>query len=673
VQVLKKVLDTANAAQNVQVVRARAQMAEVLLGIAQRVVADPAGAEHYDKFKTVHEYMDGQLPGKLTEAFEKVVIAPLDTWLGSLAEVRAAHAEFEKHRVVFDHYRDKVTSLQDSKRKQQLKGKVFDKGSEEKLLRNVEKLTGAETLYNELRDKTVGRMLYAFEDARVQLDGVFARVMQYEKQVFTECLSCAKSLDSSVTAVLATVKDRRLAASSGNRLAQCIGVARETREAGQKLDLDAILGAAASATATGSGGSSKGARGARADSGADGAGGDAGGEGSASSMSLSSFMAGDAATAKPSVATHATAGAGAGSGKGASAAASKAEAPKSPGNPFGDAPAAATAASAPALPSRKGDGSGAAASASAAAAAAASSSSSAANTKPSPSAAAAAGGSGEGGAKKGVFGFAKGLLRGGGNPFGGSGGGGGGGSSGGSRGELDDDDGRDPDFAKELPSEDPAAAETAPAAPAPAPAPKPAPAPAPAPKPATVAAAVPKPAATAPPAAGWDAFAAPSAGNPFGPAAPAPSSSSFSSSTGGGFDPFGAPSSTGLPPAHPTSGAPRALAAPGGAGAVASASAAARRRPASGSGGVPADSFGFDGGFGAPAPAPAPVSIAAASFGFDSAFGAPAPAPARAAAAPAAAAGGWDDFGSFGGAAAPAPAPAPAAAAFDPNDPFSGM
>lgn len=97
-----------------------------------------------------------------------MVIGPLDAWLQTLVEVRAQHVEFDKQRVVYDHYRDKVSSLQDAKRKTQLKGKVFDKSSEEKLSRNMEKLKEAEGGYTDLRDRSVGRMLQVRTDTHAR-------------------------------------------------------------------------------------------------------------------------------------------------------------------------------------------------------------------------------------------------------------------------------------------------------------------------------------------------------------------------------------------------------------------------------------------------------------------------------------------------------------------------
>jgi hypothetical protein len=68
-----------------------------------------------------------------------VVLEKMDSWLEELAKSRVALAELDKKRVVFDHYKDKVTGLQEDKRKNQLKGKVPDKSAEEKLARNTDK------------------------------------------------------------------------------------------------------------------------------------------------------------------------------------------------------------------------------------------------------------------------------------------------------------------------------------------------------------------------------------------------------------------------------------------------------------------------------------------------------------------------------------------------------
>lgn len=149
----------------IQAGRARQQMVEVVLSVADRFVTGEV-TEHYGKFKSVHEYMDTVLPAKLSELFEKAVVKPLDDWAASVAELRTQAAEYESGRVKYDHYKDKFVQLQEEKRQTQMKGKLFPKDSEERLARNEEKLREATEAYNQTRDGFLGRALVLFVSAR---------------------------------------------------------------------------------------------------------------------------------------------------------------------------------------------------------------------------------------------------------------------------------------------------------------------------------------------------------------------------------------------------------------------------------------------------------------------------------------------------------------------------
>ena len=93
VSLLRKVLETSNAALNVQMPRAKAQMVEVLLQLSGKLVHG-ADAEHYQKYRAVHEFMDETQPKTLTEKFQLAVIKPLEQWVGALAEVRAELSKY---------------------------------------------------------------------------------------------------------------------------------------------------------------------------------------------------------------------------------------------------------------------------------------------------------------------------------------------------------------------------------------------------------------------------------------------------------------------------------------------------------------------------------------------------------------------------------------------------
>lgn len=137
VKVLRKTLETSSLAVTQYTPRARVQMTEVMARLGETFVAD--SETYYGQFRDAHAALDGSTAEKLSNIFNKVVLEPLDEWLASFKEVRASTTELQKARMGFDHYKDKLLSLEESKRAALLKGKVFDKASQEKLDRNVEK------------------------------------------------------------------------------------------------------------------------------------------------------------------------------------------------------------------------------------------------------------------------------------------------------------------------------------------------------------------------------------------------------------------------------------------------------------------------------------------------------------------------------------------------------
>lgn len=240
VLLLKKVLETSNTQQMVQLPRAKSQMVEVLLQLSGKVVHGSA-AEHYLKYKSVHEYLQQHMPSGMIEKFEKLVIEPMVEWIAYLAEVRAEQSDFEKVRIAFDHYRDKMSTLVEQKRQLQIKGKVVDKSTDEKLTRNLEKLQQSETAYQEARDRFVGRMLRCFEDANQRLDNVLLRVMQYETAVSTDVEKSIAAFKPHTSVLSTTVRDRRAIASPTEQLGWCVEKARTARQNGTKLDLEKFI------------------------------------------------------------------------------------------------------------------------------------------------------------------------------------------------------------------------------------------------------------------------------------------------------------------------------------------------------------------------------------------------------------------------------------------------
>lgn len=82
-----------------------------------------------------------------------------------------------------------VKDLIGSKQKAQLRGKIIDKTTEERLTRNHEKLAQAEAAFLEARDSAMAQLLYCFEDTVYRLDLILLRVMQVSSSRFINCIS----------------------------------------------------------------------------------------------------------------------------------------------------------------------------------------------------------------------------------------------------------------------------------------------------------------------------------------------------------------------------------------------------------------------------------------------------------------------------------------------------
>jgi hypothetical protein len=112
-------------------------MSAVMMRLGETFVADGA---HYASFREAQETLDGPCVEKLLTTFEAAVLQPMEEWVATFAEAKTGAVELDKLRVTFDHYREKLATLKKEKEAVILKGKVFDKGSEEKLARNADKL-----------------------------------------------------------------------------------------------------------------------------------------------------------------------------------------------------------------------------------------------------------------------------------------------------------------------------------------------------------------------------------------------------------------------------------------------------------------------------------------------------------------------------------------------------
>lgn len=137
VSLLRKSLETFSLTLTQHTPAARTQMTTVMLRLGETFVA---GGTHFDAFRDAHEVLDNACVSKLLSTFQAAVLQPMDEWVASFAEVKSGAVELDRVRVTYDHYKEKLAGLKKEKDAAILKGKVFDKGSEEKLARNADKL-----------------------------------------------------------------------------------------------------------------------------------------------------------------------------------------------------------------------------------------------------------------------------------------------------------------------------------------------------------------------------------------------------------------------------------------------------------------------------------------------------------------------------------------------------
>ncbi len=104
--------------------------------------AAQAPSEPFALFARVHEYTDEALlkrmvrsPERTTlqaDIFQQVVLGHFDTWQRSLDAAKALFTPYEKQRVIYDHYREKLADLCEEQRKLDAKGQRESKSQTER-------------------------------------------------------------------------------------------------------------------------------------------------------------------------------------------------------------------------------------------------------------------------------------------------------------------------------------------------------------------------------------------------------------------------------------------------------------------------------------------------------------------------------------------------------------
>lgn len=84
-------------------------------------------------WKRVHEAVDRTLLTKLEPVYEKAVLGEADAWLGEIEKVFAAVRDREGLRLEYDHYRRKVSQLDEARAKASAKGRPLKQKEQERL------------------------------------------------------------------------------------------------------------------------------------------------------------------------------------------------------------------------------------------------------------------------------------------------------------------------------------------------------------------------------------------------------------------------------------------------------------------------------------------------------------------------------------------------------------
>ena len=234
VALLRRVLATAHKSAVEAAAAARQQAVSVLMKLAKATAPqDEIMPTQYTHYERVHAFLDVELPPKISTAFNKVVLEPLDAWAAEITATHADVADADVKRRSFDHYRVKVESLATKRRDLQMKGKVVSKSDEERGVRNDEKLATAAAAYGAARDRAVGRLAVVLADAPAHLDSLLLRIMQYEGQLFKEGSACVRAFEPFINELRAASTARAAAAGdTAVRVERAVRAAHEARVAG---------------------------------------------------------------------------------------------------------------------------------------------------------------------------------------------------------------------------------------------------------------------------------------------------------------------------------------------------------------------------------------------------------------------------------------------------------
>lgn len=84
-------------------------------------------------WKQVHDALDRALLTKLEPVYEKAVLGEADSWLNEIEEVFTAVRDREGLRLQYDHYRRKVSQLDEVRAKASAKGRTLKQKEQERL------------------------------------------------------------------------------------------------------------------------------------------------------------------------------------------------------------------------------------------------------------------------------------------------------------------------------------------------------------------------------------------------------------------------------------------------------------------------------------------------------------------------------------------------------------
>jgi len=135
----------------------------------------------FNSFEKVHQWTDGDCPARYSLKFDSVILNELNDWMTHFEHAKTTYEEWNNSRAALDHYREKVADLQSKERSSLSSGKALSSAMREKMMRNSEKLDGAEREFAAKREALLKEVRALRSSAGRRLDALLLRLMQWEQ------------------------------------------------------------------------------------------------------------------------------------------------------------------------------------------------------------------------------------------------------------------------------------------------------------------------------------------------------------------------------------------------------------------------------------------------------------------------------------------------------------